>query len=310
MTTTRMTGAVLNLRKEAGLTSHDLVDLVRRVTGVRRVGHGGTLDPFAEGVLLVGLDSGAKILSYLSDLPKEYEAVLRLGESTETLDPETPVMERRPVPDLDREAVTAACARFVGTQEQEPPQYSALKIGGVRAYNLARQGLEVALAPRSITVSGMTLLGWDPPDVRFRALVSKGTYLRRLGSDLAASLGTCGHLVALTRTAVGPHRLERSVTMASLEEAGRGAWADLAMTMSQALVHLPRVVLDDEGLRMLRNGLWPEDHCAIPVPVEEGCLAAAVGPDGALAAVLRSGEYPTGGGRKPAPFRLERVLAG
>jgi tRNA pseudouridine55 synthase len=304
-----MSGGVLNLCKPVGLSSHDLVDQVRRVLRVKRVGHGGTLDPFATGVLLVGFGAATKALPYLSDLAKEYEAVLLLGVSTTTLDVEGEVTATQTVPPLDEAEIARTLQGFLGPQEQLPPTYSALKVGGVRAYRLARQGVEVALPPRTITVERIELLAWDPPRVTFRALVSKGTYLRRLAADIAARLGTGGHLVSLTRTAVGGHGLATSLT---LDDVCRAAAAkrvgEIALTLPAALGHLRRVRLDAEGARQMSHGIYPAGHFVVEEGAAPGELLAAVSPEGMLAAVVRGGGAPTHGG-SPA-FVIERVFRG
>jgi tRNA pseudouridine55 synthase len=298
-----MTGAVLNLRKPPGITSHDVVDRVRGILRTRRTGHGGTLDPFAGGVLLVGILNGTKILPYLSELPKEYEAVLRLGEGTETFDTEKPVTVRAAVPDLERDAIARTLDSFRGTREQVPPPFSAVWVGGERAYEKARRGEPVVLPPRMVSVDEISLLSWDPPNLGFRALVSKGTYLRTLAGDIAAALGTRGHLTALTRTAVGPHRLSDSLTLDELEAAARDRRVEtVALSLAGALASFPRVFLDEEGVRMVHNGISPEGHFSMPETPLENALVAAVGPDGRLAAILRNAP-----GRFGERFRFERV---
>ncbi len=301
-----MAGGILNLSKPVGLSSHDLVDQVRKVLQVKRVGHGGTLDPFAGGVLLVGFGPGTKILPYLSQLFKEYEAVLRLGETTSTLDIEGAVTETLPVPPLGREGLAATLATFLGPQEQLPPAYSAVKVGGVRAYHLARRGLEITLAPRSITVERIELLAWEPPQLTFRALVSKGTYLRRLAADLALRLGTCGHLVSLTRTAVGGHTLASSLTLDDLRQAKSARrLGEVALSLPAALAHLKQVRLDAEGSRLVGHGIYPAGHFTLEEGAGAGEALAVLGPDGRLAAIVRG----SGAVNASQPsFTLERVL--
>ena len=232
------TSGILNLRKLAGLTSHDVVDRVRKILKLRRVGHGGTLDPMAEGVLLVGFGAGTKILQYLSDLSKSYQATLRLGEETDTMDSEGRTVLRRPVPHLEKDEIGRVLLSFTGPRKQRPPAYSAVKVGGVPAYRLARKGKKVILPPRPIKVEALSLLDWDPPDLEFSARVSKGTYIRRLACDLAVELGSCGHLVSLTRTAIGRHTISDSLSLEDLEECVGGSLKSVVISLPEALDHL------------------------------------------------------------------------
>lgn len=302
---------ILNIFKPSGLTSHDVIDRVRDIIGQRRVGHAGTLDPFADGVLIIGLGSATKILSFISDLPKEYEGSLRLGEETDTMDPDGSVIGRKRIPSLDEEAIRAVFSRFEGTQEQSPPIYSALRVGGVRAYRLARSGKKITLPPRTITVEEIRLVSWEKDLIRFRATVSKGTYIRKLASDLAVKLGTCGHLVSLTRTRVGHFHLDSSISTEELERAGsREELAGMMVSPAAALIHLPRVELDEQGAKMIRNGHYPEGHFELEKPLGDGATAAALGPGGDLVALLRGSqpENLSRRGQRKEPFSILRVI--
>ncbi len=293
---------VLNLNKPPGITSHDLVDLARRAFRQKRIGHGGILDPFAGGIMLVGIGTATRLLPFLTDLPKEYVATLRLGEETSTLDTEGSVVRSLPVPDIGRQQIIDGMAGFLGIQEQVPPAFSAVWIGGERAYERARRGEAVELPPRRIVVDEMELLGWDPPDLTFRARVSKGTYLRRLAADLAGRLGTCGHLTGLTRTAIGKHRLADSASVDALERAAAEGNLDrLVITPARAMSHLPLIEVDERGVEMIRRGLFPTDHWRGGTPAG-GAMAVAVGPAEDLAAIV------TGTGDPSVPFRLRRVF--
>lgn len=198
--------------KPAGPTSHDVVATVRRALGGVRAGHLGTLDPFADGVLVVVAGRATRLAQFAGAWPKTYEGVMRLGVTTDTDDRTgTPVATSPGWRDVTAEAVAAAFARFRGTYEQRPPAYSAVKVAGERAYRRARRGEAVAPGARSVTVFALELTALALPDARFRATVSGGTYLRGLARDVGEALGCGAHLAALTRTAVGPFALAQAV---------------------------------------------------------------------------------------------------
>jgi len=258
--------------KPAGPTSHDVVDLVRRATGTRRVGHAGTLDPFASGVLPVLSGRATRLVPYLVGLGKQYTGVLRLGITTDTDDGTGTVLGTDAGwQSLADEVVVEAMATLTGPQSQRPPVYSARKVAGVPAHRRARRGQEVTLAPRDIAVHAFACTGREGPDVAFTAQVSSGTYIRALARDLGERLGCGAHLVALRRTAVGPWTerdavpLDRVVPPFALGPA-------LA-----AVVHLPHRALDADEAAGVRHGRTvaardaPAGPCAL---VEHGALLA------------------------------------
>jgi tRNA pseudouridine55 synthase len=216
---------VLLVAKSAGPTSHDVVDVVRRALGTRRVGHLGTLDPFADGLLVLVVGRATRLAQFASGWRKAYRGTMRLGVTTTTDDVTgAPVTTSDAWRALDRTAVEAALGRHRGSGWQRPPAHSAVKVAGERAYRRARRGEAVTLAPRPVEVAELSLEEWAPPDLRFRATVSGGTYVRSLARDVGETLGCGAHLVALTRTAVGPFRLEQArpasaVTAADLRPA-------------------------------------------------------------------------------------------
>jgi tRNA pseudouridine55 synthase len=198
--------------KPAGPTSHDVVDRVRHLLGLRRVGHLGTLDPFAEGLLVVVVGRATRLAPFAAGWSKRYDGTIRLGVTTDTDDPTgEPVATSDAWRTLDRTAVADALARFRGRQEQRPPAHSAVKVDGERAYRRARRGETVALAARPVEVYQLELTGYDAPDARFEATVSAGTYLRSLARDVGEALGCGAHLATLRRTAVGPFELSEAV---------------------------------------------------------------------------------------------------
>lgn len=241
----RHPSGILPVEKGAGVTSFQVVARLRRLMRASKIGHGGTLDPDATGVLPVLIGEATKLTPYLAELDKEYVATVRLGLATTTQDLSGAVIEARPVPELDAAAVEAALARFVGVISQVPPMYSALRHRGRRLYELAREGVEVERTPRRITVHAITLEALAPPDLVLRVRCGKGTYIRTLAADLGAALGCGAALATLVRTRVGPYALERAISWPEVCDARQGAlfWERL-WPCDSALVDLPAAVLD------------------------------------------------------------------
>lgn len=199
------------MAKPAGPTSHDIVDMVRRALGEQRVGHLGTLDPFAKGLLVVVVGRATRLATFAAGWTKEYEGVMRLGVTTDTDDATGTVTGRASWTGITPAQLAAVIGQFRGGYEQRPPAYSAVKIDGERAYRRARRGETVEPEPRRVEIRQLDIVEATPPDLRFRATVSGGTYLRSLARDIGAALGCGGHLAALERTAVGPLRLTDAV---------------------------------------------------------------------------------------------------
>lgn len=276
-----MTFGLLNIRKPVGPTSHDIVAGVRRGTGERRVGHGGTLDPLAEGVLVLALGRATRLLEYLSGSQKAYDATLKLGVSTDTYDAEGEIVEERPVPaSLAAADVERALDAFRGTIQQTPPVYSAVKVGGKTAYSRARAGEEVELPPREVTISSLALASFEPPTVGLSVICSAGTYIRSLAHDLGQALGTGAMLTGLVRTASGAFRLADAVGWAELQESfAAGTWRDYLLPAGAALPGTPRITLNAEQLDYVRNGR------PLTGEVVDG-FGRAYAPDGQFVAVL------------------------
>ncbi|MBI2595039.1 MAG: tRNA pseudouridine(55) synthase TruB [Candidatus Colwellbacteria bacterium] len=214
---------ILNLRKPSGITSHDMVEIVRRLTGEARVGHGGTLDPFAEGVLVIGAgrESTKKLHRILKGTDKEYIATLKLGETSTTGDPEGKIKITAPsekIAEITNERLAMSFSKFIGEIEQTPPAYSALKIKGVPAYKLARRGETPILQKRKVIIRELELVEYDPPLIRIRTVVSSGTYIRSLAEDIGRALGVGAYLQELTRTRVGEFKIEDSKTLEGIEK--------------------------------------------------------------------------------------------
>jgi tRNA pseudouridine55 synthase len=273
---------LVNVNKPSGPTSHDVVNVVRRGTRERRVGHAGTLDPLAKGVLVLALGKATRLLEYLSVSDKRYRATVRLGVMTDTYDIQGQVMGEFPLADdLTPEVINSLLQRkFVGDILQQPPVYSALKVGGKAAYARARAGEQVALEPRPITIHAIELLELNPPDLTLDVHCGPGTYIRSLAHDLGQALGCGATLAGLTRLSSGGFRLEKAVPLDALQVAFEdGSWREYLLPADLALDGTPQVRLDEASYEHLRNGR--------PIASEgaEG-LARAYAPDGRFVGVL------------------------
>ena len=207
---------IININKPAGWTSFDVVKKVRGIIKEKKVGHAGTLDPFADGVLVLGTGSDTKKLTDITMASKTYRAELTLGKSTDTQDRDGKISKEAVVPGLTRQTINAVLASFDGIQEQIPPMYSAKQVNGQRLYKLARRNKTVERVPVKITIYQISLLDYNEPVITFEVTCSKGTYVRVLGADIAAKLGTVGHLTALTRTSVGSYHITDAMTIEEL----------------------------------------------------------------------------------------------
>lgn len=262
--------------KPAGITSHDVVSRVRRILGTRKVGHTGTLDPFATGVLPVAVNAGTKAIPFLDEGIKCYEAVMQLGVATDTLDMTGAVIRTADWLAVTRENVEAALKRFTGHLCQIPPMYSAIKRDGQPLYKLARQGQVVERTAREIEIHSLELLSFASPFVSFRVVCSRGTYVRTLADDMGELLGCGGALKELRRIASGPFEISAAITLEGLEEAARsGALETVTVSPYAALSHLPDVPLNESGMVLVRNGRSPEWHDT-EVPIPPACGAGAL----------------------------------
>lgn len=249
-----MPSGLLVLRKPGGPSSATLVGRIRRLTGVRRAGHSGTLDPAADGVLVVALDQATGLLPYLPT-DKTYRAVIRLGATTSTDDAQGEVTATAAVPPLTAEQVAATLERWKGPQLQIPPMVSARRHSGERLYRLARRGESVLRAPRRVEVHDLRLLDWQPPDVSLEAHCSGGTYIRSLAADLGRAWGCGAHLVRLTRLACNGFAWEDAAPWDAFEAAAAaGDWRRFLVNPSRALAHLPPMVVDEAGCRDVAHG--------------------------------------------------------
>ncbi|WP_148574481.1 tRNA pseudouridine(55) synthase TruB [Nocardioides caldifontis] len=282
---TAVSGLVV-VDKPAGLTSHDVVARVRRLARTRKVGHAGTLDPMATGVLLLGVEKATRLLGHLALADKRYDATVRLGAATTTDDAEGELLSSTPVDGVEEEAVRRCAAGFVGELQQVPSSVSAVKVGGRRAYARARAGEQVELAARSVTVHELLVhdvrRAGDHLDVDVSVHCTTGTYVRALARDLGAALGVGGHLTALRRTAVGGIGLDEATPLARLQEAG----AVEPLPMADAAARFfPTVTVDAPSATAVGHG----KGLPIEAPVD-GRPVAVLGPDGAFLALYRRGD--------------------
>ncbi len=279
--------------KPAGMSSHDVVARLRRFFGTRKVGHAGTLDPMATGVLVVGIERATKILGHLALETKTYEATIRLGRTTTTDDAEGETTATTDATAVTDEAIDAGVAALTGEIDQVPSAVSAIKVGGRRAYDLVRSGEEVELSSRRVTVRRFDVLErvrtGQVVDLVVVVDCSSGTYIRALARDLGAALGVGGHLTALRRTRVGPFGLDVARTLEQLEES-----PELSLDLdAAALAAFPRRDIDADQAEGLRHGRWLQAR-------GDTGVVAAVGPDGRVAALVSES------GRRAAPVVVMR----
>ncbi len=250
---------VLNINKPSGMTSHDVVQAVRRLLKEKRVGHTGTLDPIATGVLVLCIGRATRIARYLEAGEKEYQAIMRLGVTTETLDAEGRILETRPYQPPHPDQLLQVFNRWIGTIMQLPPVYSAVKVGGVPSYRLARQGKAETLKPREVTIHDIELTAYEDPFVSFTVKCSKGVYIRSLCADVGEALGPGGHLTGLVRTRSGRFTLDCAVSLGNLADAAAsGAVERLLVPMDEALADFPELsVTEAESENILHGGRVP-----------------------------------------------------
>jgi len=266
-----VTAGVLVVDKPPGITSFDAVQSVGRILKERKCGHTGTLDPMATGVLPVCIGAATKIAGYLTEEEKEYEATFAVGVATDSGDATGKPVEERPGSTVREHAVASALEALVGTFDQVPPAYSAVKVAGVRSYTLARKGVEVSLAPRRVTVREARLLSIGPDRFRVFLAVSKGFYVRSLPRDLGTRLGVPLTVADLRRTRAGAFRLEQAVTLDALRERARAsAAASLVIPIVDALGRFPAWEVPAEAVPLVRNG-------RLAGPWLIGCAAATPG---------------------------------
>ena len=278
---------ILNLNKPSGMTSRRAVDIVGGFAGKTKIGHAGTLDPLAQGVLVLCVGSATRLIEYVQQMPKQYTGTFLLGRSSDTEDTDGKVVELLdpPIPTLDE--IKAAAVNLTGLIEQRPPVFSAIKVKGRRAYDLARIGRPPELKPRPVHVYRITVVAYDYPLLKLDVRCGSGTYIRSIGRDLAESLGTAAVMSGLMRTAIGRFTLNEAVDPTNL---GKHDWAEHLLPPARAVEMLPRVELTAEDMVEIGHGR------TIETPIDLGRRSktsqtkrqefAAIGPDGRLAAIL------------------------
>jgi tRNA pseudouridine55 synthase len=307
--------AIFAIDKPVGPTSHDVVARIRRAARLRRVGHAGTLDPLASGVLVVALGNATRLVEYLTADDKAYRAVIDFGSETATDDAEGDVTRTGPVDHLDATAITAALDAFRGTITQVPPSYSAISVGGERLHALARRGVAVEAPPRQVTIDAIDLIAWEAPRATIDIACGKGTYVRSIARDLGVAVGSAAHLAGLRRTRSGTFRIEDAPALDVVEGAlWDGTWPALAVDPATALPRLPAVRLAAGQLRDVAAGRPIEatiTTAGSPSPLGDGpndlvggsytVHARAIAPDGRLVAILHQAA--------PNLWHPEKVLA-
>jgi tRNA pseudouridine55 synthase len=275
-----LVSGVIVIDKPIGMTSHDVVQIVRKGTNIRRAGHTGTLDPRASGVLVVLVGPAVRLSEYVSASDKRYQAVIQLGISTDTYDADGRVLSTTSV-DISEKQFNDVLQSFVGEIEQVPPPYSSVKVKGRHAYDMARNGEEVELEPRTINVYNLELLEWAPPEAVIDVYCSSGTYVRSLAHDLGEKLGCGAHLIGLRRTKSGRFTLRDAVPLRKLKESfEEDTWQKYIIPAAEALSDWPAVQLSVEQLDIVRHGR------RIPAESNTGKMARAISEEGELIGLL------------------------
>lgn len=291
---------ILNLNKPADMTSRQAVNLVERLTRPVRAGHAGTLDPLATGVLVVCVGAATRLIGHVQRMRKRYQGTFLLGRQSPTEDVEGEVTPLADPPQPTREQIVASAARMIGRIEQRPPAFSAIRVSGRRAYDLARKGQQLELTPRPVWIEAIDVVEYEYPRLILDVTCGSGTYIRSLGRDLAISLGTCAVMSALTRRAIGGFTLEGAVDPCALN---CDNWRSLLQPPLCAIEYLPRVSLSAEEARRVRTGLTipsrppfaPSQKALLSLTGEKNHRdseveeIAALNPDGELVGILTPG---------------------
>ncbi len=291
---------ILNINKPWGKTSFSLVAMVKRLSGERRVGHAGTLDPMATGVLPIGLGQGTRVIEFLTEATKVYRAEIELGVATDTYDASGQIIQRGDYSAISRDQLELALTPFCGTIRQTPPMYSAVKYQGKPLYKLARAGITIERKSRLAKIHKLELVGWQPPVATIEVACGKGTYIRSLAHDLGQALGCGAYLKSLLRLRYGLFDIKESVSMPQLEDAFRyGYWQHFVYPIDSVLWHWAAMVVSDDAGQRIRNGRplvfgsgdeseggdYPEECIPARPSSESHCRAYAL--DGCFLGVLR-----------------------
>ena len=286
----RPESGILNVDKPAGMTSHDVVNIVRKIAGTRRVGHAGTLDPLATGVLLICIGQATRISEYLMHTPKTYRAEVQFGSATTTYDAEGEATDTFSTQGLTQDALATALAAFVGTIEQRVPPYSAVKQNGQPLYRRARRGDEIETPARAVVICRADLLAWEPPVATIEIECGPGTYIRSLAHDWGRAVNNGAHVKGLRRLASGSFGVENAVALDRLREAAAdGCWERYLLPMDEGLLHMEAMLVGAKDAEALRRGQSIANRAS-----EDGQLARAYTLSGDFLALIR---YNVGAGR-------------
>ncbi|RLB19417.1 MAG: tRNA pseudouridine(55) synthase TruB [Deltaproteobacteria bacterium] len=301
-------GGILLVDKEEGETSHDVVEKVRRALRTRRVGHAGTLDPFATGLLLIMIGEATKLAPFIAAETKAYDATVRLGIETDTYDRTGKVLRTTSTVQVEDLTIQEVLKGFLGEVKQVPPPYSAIKVRGRRAYKLAREGRAVKLAPRKVRIHELVATEINLPFIRLWVHCSSGTYVRSLASDIGKRLGCGAHLAELRRVSIGPFRVEKAMASKDLQEKRDVEIRERIISLVDALPHVPSVEMDKEMAKRVRNGYCPrQDELDLAEYVSgHGQPFYKLVHKGELVAIAGLGD--TGEGSYSKALRLERVF--
>lgn len=304
MTKLQDSGIVL-VDKPEGMSSAHVVNRIKRIFQVKKAGHTGTLDPFATGLMVVTLNRATRISRYYLGGDKSYEATLRLGSTTDTLDPTGQVVATAPVPLLTKEEILAAFSRFTGPILQKPPVYSALKHEGKPLYQHAREGRPVEKPPRPVTIHDIRLISFDLPEIRFAVSCSTGTYIRTLAADLAQEMGSVGHLTALRRTRTCKQDIQGAMDLEALTLAREeNRLAPCVLPMAAALDFLPQVTVNKALTEHVIHGkLLRMTDLGLDAPLASAPEICLLTPEGVLLAVVRPDS------EDPGRFQYDAVFA-
>ncbi|MCH7727067.1 MAG: tRNA pseudouridine(55) synthase TruB [Planctomycetes bacterium] len=273
---------LLNVFKPRGITSRAVVNQIHRLVRPNKAGHAGTLDPLAEGVLVICVGAATRLIEFVQRMPKRYVGTFLLGKDSETQDVDSDVVDLRNAAKPTREQIEAAISSFIGEVKQTPPAYSALKVGGKRAYALARAGQHVELKARTVTVHEIKVLSYEDPKLVLDVRCGSGTYIRTLGRDIAIAVGSCAVMSALTRTAIGDFDIDKAWRLDSINQQ---SISDCLLSPCQAVSQLPFVQLSEDEVRCIANGVSIDNRFSvnereIATFDPAGCLVAILTPRG------------------------------
>jgi len=300
---------ILLVDKAQGQSSHDVVQQVRKATGIRKVGHGGTLDPFATGLLIILIGQGTKISEFITSLPKTYEALIRLGVETDTYDRTGRIVKETQDIGVSPDEIRYALDGFVGEIDQIPPPFSALKINGQRAYSLARQGKQVRLPPRRVKIYDIRIENVDLPYIGLKLRCSSGTYIRSLAFDLGKKLGCGAHLNELRRTEIGPFQVSEAVQAQMMDQLKKAELMGKMLSMVEALVNMATVEITQALAEKVHKGYCPKsseiDFDGTLAEIPEGHIKLVC--EGRLVAILKTEESARG--VDASKLQLRRVFS-